>query len=140
MQVHELTTIEKRKRKKRVGRSGARGKTSGHGQKGQKARAGHSIKPAERDLIQRIPKLRGSKNKRKSESALVISVGMAEKLAENGKLTRAILLSKHVIKTIKRNVKIVSQGNCSKPVVVEGIPVSRTAREKIEKAGGTINS
>ncbi len=138
MQLHELKTIEKRKKKKRVGRSGARGKTSGRGQKGQRARAGHSVKPAERDLIQRIPKLRGSKNKRKSEPAIVIPVGIIEKLAENGKLTRAILLSKHVIGTIRRTVKIVSQGSCAKPVAIEGIPASKTAKEKIEKAGGSV--
>ncbi len=138
MQTHELRTIEKRKSKKRVGRSGARGKTSGRGQKGQRARAGHSLKPAERDLIQRIPKLRGSKNKRKSESAIVIPVGMIEHLAERGTLTRAILLSKHVIKAIHRKVKIVSQGSCTKPVVVEGIPASKIAKEKIEKAGGSV--
>lgn len=138
MQTHELRTIEKRKMKKRVGRSGARGKTSGRGQKGQRARAGHSIKPAERDLIQRLPKLRGSKNKRKSESAIIIPVGMIEKLSENGKLTRAMLLSKSVIKAIHRKVKIVSQGNCTKAIAVEGIPASKIAKEKIEKAGGSV--
>ncbi len=140
MRVHELVTTEKRRRKKRLGRSGAHGKTSGRGQKGQRARAGHSVKPAERDLIQRIPKLRGSKNKRKSESAIVIPVGIIEKLAENGKLTRAILVSRRVIKEIRRNVKIVGQGACMKPVMVEGIPASKTAKEKIEKAGGSVKA
>ena len=140
MQIHELTIRERRKRKKRVGRGGAHGKTSGRGQKGQRARAGHSVKPAERDLIQRIPKLRGSGNKKRNEPAIVIPVGMIEKLAENGKLTRAILLSKRVIKKIRRKVKIVSQGECMKPVIVEGIPASKTAKEKIEKAGGSVRT
>lgn len=138
MQIHELKTHHKRKKGKRVGRGGTRGTTSGRGQKGQKARAGHSLKPAERDLIQRIPKLRGSKNKRKSESAIVIPVGMIERLAQDGKLSRAILLSKRIITKVNQNVKILSTGTCTKPIAIEGIPASKTAKEKIEKAGGTV--
>ena len=60
MQLHELQPFHRLKRKApRVGRGGKRGTTSGKGTKGQKARAGHRIRPAERDLIIRIPKLRG---------------------------------------------------------------------------------
>ena len=60
MQLHELQPFHRLKRKaQRVGRGGKRGTTSGKGTKGQKARAGHRIRPAERDLIIRIPKLRG---------------------------------------------------------------------------------
>ena len=57
------------KDKKRVGRGGKRGKTSGHGHKGQKARAGKSIRPAFRDALQRIPKKRGH-NKNRSRSVV----------------------------------------------------------------------
>ncbi len=139
MQVHELKTKFKTRKEKRVGRGGKRGTTSGRGQKGQKARAGHSLKPAERDLIQRLPKLRGSKNKRKSESALVIPVGKIEALAKDGKLTLQILVAQRVIKKITVPVKIVSQGSCTSPIIITGVPISAAAREKIVKAGGTVN-
>ncbi len=59
MQLHELRAIHKDEDAKRVGRGGKRGTTSGKGQKGQKSRSGHRIRPAERDMIQRLPKLRG---------------------------------------------------------------------------------
>lgn len=62
MQLHEVVPIHKNKSKKRIGRGGKRGTYSGRGMKGQKSRAGHKIRPAIRDLIQRTPKLRGAKN------------------------------------------------------------------------------
>jgi large subunit ribosomal protein L15 len=67
MQLHELKPFHPNKKQRRVGRGGKRGTTSGRGTKGQKARAGHRIRPAERDLIQRLPKLRGFKNKPKKK-------------------------------------------------------------------------
>jgi len=69
MQLHQLQPANKNQKKKRIGRGGKRGTYSGRGVKGQKSRAGRHIRPAERDLIQRLPKLRGQKNKpRKKES------------------------------------------------------------------------
>jgi len=65
MQLHDLKPLHPNKSSKRVGRGGKRGTTSGRGTKGQRARAGHRIRPAERDLIQRLPKLRGFANKPK---------------------------------------------------------------------------
>jgi large subunit ribosomal protein L15 len=59
MQLHELAPTHRSKDKKRIGRGGKRGTFCGRGSKGQKSRAGHRIRPAERDLILRLPKLRG---------------------------------------------------------------------------------
>lgn len=59
MQFHNLTSKTKRKRSRQVGRGGTRGKTSGRGTKGQNARAGRKKRPELRDIIKRIPKLRG---------------------------------------------------------------------------------
>jgi large subunit ribosomal protein L15 len=58
MQLHEIKGL-KNKEKKRVGRGGKRGTYCGRGIKGQKARAGAKIRPALRDFIKKIPKLRG---------------------------------------------------------------------------------
>jgi len=61
--LHEIKLEKPNKTKKRVARGGKRGTTAGRGQKGQKSRAGRRIRPAERDLVNRLPKLRGYKNK-----------------------------------------------------------------------------
>ncbi|MFH1188555.1 MAG: hypothetical protein V1652_01780 [bacterium] len=68
MQLHELQSLHCNKKEKRVGRGGKRGTYSGRGVKGQSSRAGHRIRPAERDLIQSMPKLRGFANKPKHKS------------------------------------------------------------------------
>lgn len=59
MQYHNLISKTKRKKSRQVGRGGTRGKTSGKGTKGQNARAGRKKRPELRDIIKRIPKLRG---------------------------------------------------------------------------------
>ena len=73
MQIHEFKSIIKRTQ--RIGRSGKRGSYSGRGVKGQKSRSGHRIRPAERDLIIRLPKLRGFRNKPKFEVGEVFNLG-----------------------------------------------------------------
>ena len=73
MQLYELKPNHKNKKHKRVGRGGKRGTTSGKGTKGQKSRAGHRIRPAERDLIQRLPKLKGFNNKPKGKKHKIIN-------------------------------------------------------------------
>ena len=62
MQLHQLKPDHSRVTEKRIGRGGKRGTYSGRGTKGQHARSGHRIRPAERDFIQRLPKLRGVGN------------------------------------------------------------------------------
>ncbi|HEY4495498.1 MAG TPA: uL15 family ribosomal protein, partial [Candidatus Paceibacterota bacterium] len=59
MQLHQLQRNKKARKGIRVGRGGKRGKTSGRGTKGQKARAGHRIRPEIRDAIKKLPKRRG---------------------------------------------------------------------------------
>ena len=59
MQFHNLVAKTKRKYARQVGRGGTRGKTAGRGTKGQNARAGRKKRPEMRDIIKRIPKLRG---------------------------------------------------------------------------------
>jgi len=131
MQLHELRRKNPNKKTKpRIGRGGKRGAYSGRGQKGQRARAGHRIRPAERDFIQRLPKMRGHKNKKHSLSLPVINVEDIEKL--DGK---NITLTKE---SMGRAVKILSKGAITKPVTVIGLPVSKAAKEKIESAGGTV--
>lgn len=134
MQIHTLTPKTKRPHGKRVGRGGKRGTYSGRGQNGQRARAGHRIRPAERDLLIRLPKLRGFKNKVKSAVATALRVGSLARLAKDGKVNSKILLAAG----ISGRVKIVDGGSLKVAVTVEGIKASAGAKKKIEAAGGKI--
>ena len=120
-------SLQKDRKKKRVGRGGKRGTTSGRGTKGQKSRSGHRIRPAERDLLIRIPKLRGYRNKRIQKKLGVVNVQDLNNFTD-----------KIFTKKILGNVKILWIGELSRPVTVEGLTVSKSAKEKIEKAGGTV--
>ena len=130
MQLHNLKNPLKRKIK-RVGRGGKRGTTSGRGQKGQRARAGHRIRPAERDLLMRLPKLRGVKNKSRTLSSRVINVGDLARHAEGGAVNPDVLLKKNFIKDRWEQVKILGGGELKTVLNVSGIRVSASARAKI---------
>ena len=123
----ELFKSLKHKKAKRVARGGKRGTTAGRGTKGQKSRAGHRIRPAERDLLIRLPKLRGYRNKPIKEKLPILNVGDLEKLKET------VLTKKNL-----GLVKILGEGELTRTVTIEGLAVSKSAKEKIEKAGGSV--
>jgi len=130
MQIHQIKRNHPNpKPSPRVGRGGKRGSYSGKGVKGQKARAGHRIRPAIRDLIQRLPKLRGVKHRPVTEKLPVLNVSDLEKIAKNGVISE---------KTLGRRVKILGDGEIKGKVTVEGLPVSKSAKNKIEKMGGQV--
>jgi len=138
MQLHELRPKTQATSKKRVGRGGTRGKTSGRGEKGQGARSGRKYRPAERDLYMRIPKLRGVKNLRKSHPAFALNVGLIAKLGI-AEVTKQVLVEKGFISTIKQPVKVLSVGEIKKPVTIaKGIKISKEAQKKIEAVGGKL--
>jgi len=138
MLINEIKIKAKNSNKKRLGRGGKRGTYSGRGQKGQKSRSGHKIRPAERDLIQRLPKLRGYKNRVSNRERLTLNVGDLEKLDKK-------IISPELLKNIKMinrgfrgDIKILGTGVIKSPLEIKDISVSKTAREKIEAAGGKI--
>jgi len=138
MQLHELKSKNKRIAKQtRIGRGGKRGTTSGRGQKGQRARSGHRIRPAVRDLLQRLPKLRGYSNNPKSASFQVLNVGDLNRLA-GSEISLKTLAEASLIRG-KKPVKILGSGVIDRKMTVTGIVVSKTAKEKIEAAGGTVS-
>ena len=136
--LHLLKPQHPRKyRKPRVGQGGKRGFSSGHGQKGQKSRSGHRIRPAERDLIIRIPKLRGYNNKAFSSKAQAVHVGMLAKI-KGGNVTLESLLESGLVRNLNTPVKILDGGELSVAVTVRGVAISAGAKAKIEKAGGKV--
>lgn len=139
MQLHEIKQAHPRQYKKPViARGGKRGNTSGRGQKGQKSRSGHRMRPAERDYIMRLPKLRGYKNKPLGQSAQVVNVGDLARVT--GVVTPASLRAAGLIRNVKRPVKILGDGAVTIAVTVQKISVSAGAKKKIEAAGGKIVS
>lgn len=64
MQLHDIQPKSRRKKKKRIGRGGKKGTYCGKGVKGQKSRAGAKIRPELRDLVKKVPKLKGYRFKR----------------------------------------------------------------------------
>lgn len=139
MQLHELQpTHTPAGKKTRVGRGGKRGTTSGRGTKGQRSRTGHRIRPAERDFIQRLPKLRGIKNKPLKFPAHIVRVGDLGKIS-GGTVNHERLRAAGLVKSRRdERIKILADGEIKTPLTIEGIEVSRGARKKIEAAGGKI--
>lgn len=127
----------RRQSEKRVGRGGKRGKTSGRGEKGQGARAGHRIRPAERDLIQRLPKLRGIKHSRLSVRAAVVSLGDLNRV-KGSEVTPATLVASGLIQHGKDKVKILGGGSITRALTVKGVLVSESVKKAIEAAGGKV--
>lgn len=145
MQIHQVKPHSKRKKKVQVGRGGKRGKTSGRGTKGQKARAGHKIRPEIRDVIKTLPKLRGrGKHGLRSFQAHVVVVNLTiiDKFFENGEtVTPETLVAKGALRKDLGSfprVKILGDGEITKKVTVENCAASGSAKTAIEKAGGSV--
>jgi large subunit ribosomal protein L15 len=142
MQLHQIKPKTKSKAQKRIGRGGKRGTYSGRGIKGQKSRAGRKMRPQLRDIIKKIPKLRGyAFNKIKNRPA-VVNLNILEKKFNNGdKVNPQVLFEKNIIKKEKGvlpKVKLLGVGEITKKVLISGCQISQSAAEKIKKAGGEI--
>jgi len=148
MQLHELKPTTARKSAKRVGRGGKRGKTSGKGHKGQKARAGNSTRPEMREIIKKIPKLRGhgvnraqTVNSEKVMPAVINVSALEAGLKTGATVNPKALVASGLIATRRKKapaVKILGTGELTIKLTVTDCMVSKTAKEKIEKAGGTV--
>lgn len=141
--MEELKPNTPQKRKKRVGRGVTRGKTSGRGHKGQKARAGRNIRPQSRDMIKRIPKKRGYQFNPVSTKPIAVNVATLDTMFSDGEqVTPEALIEKGVIQKKSNEpfaVKILGTGTIATKLRVSGCRVSDAAREKIENAGGTVS-
>lgn len=142
MQLSTLTPRNKGKDKKRIGRGGKRGTTSGKGTKGQKSRSGHKIRPAERDVIKRLPKLRGYRFKSSQNKAVPVNLSRINKAFESGEVVTPKSLAERGLVRKEAGgyptVKVLADGDVTKKLTIERCLVSATAKAKIEKAGGTV--
>lgn len=133
-----------KKRRKRIGcgESSGHGKTSGKGNKGQMARAGRGIRPGfeggQMPMHRRLPK-KGFNNTQFKDVYEVVNVGELNNAFEDGAvINEASLRKSGLVSRGCDEIKILGTGELTRKLTIEGAKVSATAREKIEKAGGTI--
>ena len=125
--------------KTRVGRGeGSKGKTSGRGTKGTKARyqVPVAFEGGQTPMHMRLPKLKGFKNPFKVEFQVVNLDRLGELFPEGGTVTVDDLIAKGAVRD-GHPVKVLGQGDISVKVQVSAQAFSASAKEKIEAAGGT---
>jgi|ERR1700722_20109339 large subunit ribosomal protein L15 len=131
-----------RHRKVRVGRGiGSKlGKTSGAGNKGQKSRKGYSKRPGfeggQMPLHRRIPK-RGEHNPFRREFAIV-NIEMLNAFAAGDVVTPETLRSRGIVRNATRQIKILGDGDLQPALTVHAHAFSKSAEEKITRAGGKL--
>ncbi len=147
MQLNSLKRKTENKKARRVGRGNASGlgKTSGRGTKGQNARAGHKKRPDVREQLKKLPKLRGrgvnSLLSIQAKPAVVNLSSLEGIFAAGDAITPASLMERGLVRARKGTtpvVKILGGGDITKKLSISGCSVSGQAREKIEKAGGSV--
>ena len=130
-------------RKKRLGcgESSGHGKTSGKGHKGQKARSGGSIRlgfeGGQMPLIRRIPK-RGFNNAEFKKVWGFVNVGELEAYPAGTTINEDFLRSEGFVRGKIDGIKILGNGELTKSLAIVAAKVSAGAKEKIEKAGGSV--
>jgi large subunit ribosomal protein L15 len=128
------------KKKKLLGRgpSSGHGKTSTRGNKGQTSRAGRDFYPGfeggQMPLIRKIPK-RGFRSRRPLRYQIINLKDLNR--VDDKVITPELLEESRLIKNKRKPIKILGEGSISKPITIKGVAISKTAREKIQQAGGT---
>jgi large subunit ribosomal protein L15 len=128
-------------KKKRVGRGpgSGLGKTAGRGNKGQKSRSGYSAKigfvGGQMPLHRRLPK-RGFTNIFKKEWIEISLASLEQNFNANEDVTPELLHERGLIKKAKRDVVVLGTGDITKALRISAHRFTKSAREKIEKAGG----
>jgi len=160
MKLHDLRPADgSHTARTRVGRgiAAGKGKTAGRGTKGQKARAGGSIPPwfegGQTPLHMRIPKLRGFKNRAKVQYEIVnvgdiaarveagafTEAGTAPKKGESLTINADVLRAVGLVRDVRKPLKILGNGDLSTALFVVADAFTKSATQKIEAAGGSVN-
>lgn len=140
MELQNLNGLERTK-KKRVGRGigSGMGKTSTRGTKGQNSRSGGGVRPGfeggQMPLFRRMPK-RGFTNIWSTEYSIV-NVGELDVFGSGDVVDLNSLIEKGIVRRNAENIKILGDGEINKKLSVKANKISKSAKEKIEKAGGS---
>ena len=151
LSLSSLQPASARRARKRVGRGlgSGKGRYSGRGIKGQKARSGsHKMRAGfeggQMPIYMRLPKERGSTSKDAMPigpfrtSTVPVNVSQLGRFDDGAQVTLDMLVEAGVIKNTKTDVKILGNGELKKKLTVSAHGFSKSAREKIESAGGTV--
>lgn len=147
MRLHDSQpTPGSRKRRKRIGcgESSGHGKTSCRGNKGQKSRTGGAIRPGfeggQMPLYRRLPK-KGFSRGRFAETVAIVNVEDLELRFEAGStITEEALREARIVQGRVDSIKLLGNGDLSKKFTIQLDGVSASAKEKVEKAGGSIST
>lgn len=142
MKIHQLRPAPGARRpRKRVGRGdgSGHGTYSGRGLKGQKSRSGGGVRPTfeggQLPLVKRLPEKRGFFNPFRVEYS-VVSVAALNRFPEGAEVTPQAMAEAGLVKSLKKPVKVLGDGEVKRPLVVQAHRFSRAARLKLEAAGG----
>lgn len=143
MQIHDLKRKNKNKKDRLVGRGGKHAKTAGRGGKGQTARAGNKRRPELRDIIKKLPKLRGYQFNSFAVLPTTVSLDkLAHAFPKGGEVNPEAMLALKVIKKKKGVIPQVKILNSKTPfnvkIKVSKCLLSEKAKEQIIKAGGEV--
>ena len=133
----------------RVGRGigSGKGKTCGRGHKGQKSRSGGNIRPGfeggQNPLYQRLP-MRGFNNSNFRTEYTTVNVGDLQRMIEDGRLKESDTISMETLQAVglskkaKDGLKILGNGELKAKLSIEAVAASKSAQEKVKKAGGSL--
>lgn len=143
MKLNELTSSGNAKAfRKGRGVGSGNGKTAGRGHKGQNSRSGGGVRPGfeggQMPLYRRLPK-RGFNNTRFAPNYIEINISDLEKFADGTTVDSAVLADSGILSVSKVNdgIKVLGNGELTKKLVVKAKKFSASAKDKIEKAGGS---
>lgn len=144
MRLHDVKPVPGSvKRRKRVGcgESSGHGKTSTRGNKGQRARSGAGIRigfeGGQMPLHRRLPK-KGFSNATFKDKVAIVNVSQLEIFEDGTEINEALLRERGLVRGRIDAVKLLGEGDLSKKLVVSVDRVSASAKEKIEKSGGSV--
>jgi large subunit ribosomal protein L15 len=151
LNLSSLKPSQGRKDRKRVGRGmgSGKGRYSGRGIKGQKARSGSNkmragFEGGQMPVYMRMGKQRGSTSKDAMPigpfrtSTVPVNVGALDRFDDGAEVTPEALVAEGLLKNTKTDVKLLGSGELNKKLTVRVHAISASAREKVEAAGGTV--
>jgi len=144
MRLNELSPAPRsKKNRKRIGRGNGsgHGTYSGRGVKGQKSRSGRHIprgfEGGQLRLIKRLPEKRGFVNIFRIEHS-VVNLDKLNKFDAGSEVTPESLVAAGLVKSLRRPIKVLAQGDISRPLTIKVHKCSSAAKAKIEAAGGKV--
>ena len=144
MKLYELSPApnsNKKAYRKGRGAGSGNGKTSGKGHKGQNARSGGGVRPGfeggQMPLYRRLPK-RGFTNVFSTKYAVINIRDLEKRFENNATIDTQAIINSGLVKKVLAGIKLLGSGELSKKLTVTVAAFSKSAKEKIEKAGGRI--